>query len=132
MLAKTANGSLPVIQMISQRETTIEISNMFQALNTFHKLNVKTIMTDDAKVYNQTISEYFPNARHLLCQWHLFRAWKSQIAKCYSYKESKAVFAKMIRVQKELDANKFEEKFSALLKELNRNFSKYLIDHYQN
>ncbi|KAF8784272.1 PiggyBac transposable element-derived protein like [Argiope bruennichi] len=44
-------------------------------------LNVNTVMTDDDGYSFKAFNSVFgPNIKHLLCQWHVFRAWKRQLS----------------------------------------------------
>ncbi|GBM76227.1 hypothetical protein AVEN_105410-1 [Araneus ventricosus] len=43
-------------------------------------LKVNTVITDDDSISFQTFNSVFgPNIKHLLCQWHVYNAWKRQL-----------------------------------------------------
>ncbi|GBM95118.1 hypothetical protein AVEN_46314-1 [Araneus ventricosus] len=100
-------------------------------------LNVNCIMTDDDQNTFEAFNVVFgPNIRHLLCKWHVFRAWSRQL---YAKVSNKQLVKEMKVRLKELLNVKERDAFEKLLAEFeNIHFTKspefvdYFKKHYCN
>ncbi|KAF8786012.1 hypothetical protein HNY73_011491 [Argiope bruennichi] len=89
-------------------------------------LKVNTVMTnDDGFTFNAFNSVFGPDIKHLLCQWHVYRAWKRQLTvkvhdKCLRMKMS----YELLNIMNEKSLEDFENKVSIFIsKYLNGRFS---------
>ncbi|XP_055940992.1 uncharacterized protein LOC129971329 isoform X1 [Argiope bruennichi] len=95
-------------------------------------LKVNTVMTDDdGFTFN---SVFGPDIKHLLCQWHVYRAWKRQLTvkvhdKCLRMKMS----YELLNIMNEKSLEDFDNKVSIFIsKYLNecQNFVDYFVKNY--
>ncbi|XP_065842625.1 uncharacterized protein [Oscarella lobularis] len=82
---------------ISSRETSICFTKFFEAVSgASSDTTITTVMTDDDKALAQSIVRvYGENVCHLLCQWHIDRAFKNNLV-CRVKDQSKVEFEKKI------------------------------------
>ena len=129
-ISKEGNG-FPLIYMISKRETENEINILFENFCNWNKINVNIIMTDDFLPYSKLIPKFFPNSNHILCIWHVYRAWKRKCDKIYGKVASGQIFQGLMKIQRILDKNEFEKQLENFIENSCEKMKKYLVDNYQ-
>ena len=101
--------------MISKKESEKELRILFEKFALWNNIEIKVFMTDDFIVYSKLIGEYFPKATHLLCVWHIYKAWFGKLKATFGKYEPKIVFHDLIKIQRVLDNGLFETKLSEFL-----------------
>ena len=73
--------SYPVAWCISNREDATVLQNFYGRLKTVcGNINASWLMTDMADQYYTAWSAVFsPDAKRLLCKWHIDHAWRGQV-----------------------------------------------------
>ena len=122
--------AVPLIQMLSiQERENVELEMFFQFYKKHFNLSPDCIMTDCAANYALKISKHLPNVKHLLCTWHVYRAWKNQVRKHFSEDWGKR-FAQLIEIQKILNKEKMIESLNSFLSNSPHQFKSYFETQY--
>lgn len=88
-------------------------------------------MTDDFRLYSTLIEEFFPHSTHLLCVWHVYRAWKRKLSKLYNKLDSARYFHRLIGIQRILDPSIFKTKLNGFISTADSSLKEYLINNYK-
>ncbi|XP_065899007.1 uncharacterized protein [Dysidea avara] len=91
------------------------------------------MMTDDDNTGWSAARNVFGEIRHLLCRWHVDRAWKNKIRSVAS-QHQKELYQTLCILSSELDLPTFETRMAQFIKvwtPLEPDFVKYFSDHYQ-
>lgn len=70
----------PVGHFITNKVDTPTMTPCFRAIkDKCPDLNVNVFITDDDLALYNSVTNVFPDAIHLLCTWHVKRAWKKNL-----------------------------------------------------
>ncbi|GIY32513.1 c2H2-type domain-containing protein [Caerostris darwini] len=100
-------------------------------------LEVHNVMTDDDNVcYTAFNSVFGPNLNHLLCKWHVFRAWNRQLAcKVHSNDLRNILRKKLKKILNEKCHSNFKTLISEFINDTSvktHTFIQYFLDNYYN
>ena len=116
---------IPLMFMISMHEReNIELEQMFSCLVKWFDISPKVVMSDCALNYAAIVKKYFPDSKHLLCIWDVYRAWSGQIKKHFK-NNAGAKFAKLVEIQKNLNKNEMIRQLNIFLNDSPVEFKKY-------
>ena len=118
--------------MISQKETEREVNLLFEKFTSWNQIEIKVIMTDDFYCYHKLIRQYFPNTSHILCIWHVYRAWNRKLKKIFGTNLSSNIFHKLVQIQRILDPIEFQCQYEQFLNLSNAVLRDYLTKNYSN
>lgn len=128
-ISNEGNG-FPGIFMISRHESEREVRKLFEKLCQWNSCDPQIIMTDDFKIYSKLISEYYPQTSHLLCTWHIYRAWIRKLSKLYSKRMVQNIFYDLMKIQRILDIDQFELEYRQFLERCDPSLKMYFIANY--
>ncbi|GBO20864.1 hypothetical protein AVEN_58168-1 [Araneus ventricosus] len=98
-------------------------------------LKVNTVITDDDSISFQAFNSVFgPNIKHLLCQWHVYNAWKRQLlSKVHDKSHRDKMLEELLKIMYENSSENFDNRLSVFLNDYSnkwQKFTDYFVKNY--
>ncbi|XP_065916328.1 uncharacterized protein [Dysidea avara] len=109
---ETIMDGCPVAWLISNREDEATLTMFFKVVHErCPKAKITNLMTDDDLAGVNGCSTVYPGVRHLLCKWHIDRAWQRKLKALVKDSEQKAnLYACLWILMNEEDSDTFKDK----------------------
>ncbi len=99
-----------VAWLVSDREDATAMTSFLQCIRSISAVRPSHVITDDSHSAAPSIRHVFPDAQHLVCHWHIDRAWRKAVyARCPKGPEGMLIAVKVyqtVRALLELDSER--------------------------
>ena len=118
---------IPVAFLISSDGKTETVTRFLAAFKSICP-SVGTFMTDNDDAEINAIQMVFPESNHLLCWWHVLKAWKQKLRQIGCVSDDILFWEKLVAFLK--SSNNFEEEYNKIIQIASPQFANYLETHW--
>lgn len=120
---------IPVAFLISSDGKTETLTKFLTAFKSICP-TVGTFMTDNDEAEINAIRNVFPESNHLLCWWHVLKAWKEKLRQVGCGSDDPLFWEKLVAFLK--SSNNFDEEYNKIVEISSPQFAKYLDTYWVN
>ena len=118
---------IPVAYLISSNGLATTLTRFLTAFKAICP-DIGAFMTDCCDAEKNAVETAYPKAKHLLCYWHVLKAWRAKLKQERNFEKDDPFWLKLKAFLK--SRNNFEEEYKMIIESSSPKFADYLNTHY--